>query len=199
MRTQFKAQLAGLAASEADVDIDVLLNGAYQFTIPDDVSGFITDGEWTITTVAGTGSYAYPSTVHSVRMEAPDLDDTYYLSYNTRPELFWHAYKRVSAANARPTGALFYGEVCELRPIPDAVYTVRVYARVYPAALTDPDGLTNRTHARAVVYAAAFEWAEQRDHEELMVKLAARYEAQKNALRSRSNNQPRERRPTRSF
>ena len=198
MRTKFKAQLAGLAEALSDGEIDVFLNGAYQFAIPDEVSGFITEGLWTITTVADTGTYSHPSTLYSVRMRRPKLDDTYYLGFYSRPELFWDTYDRVSTANARPTGALFYGQECELRPIPDAVYTVRVYARVYPAVLT-ANGLDNRTHALATVYAAAQEYAEEGDHEALMAKLVPRYERQKSALQARSNNVPRERYQVRSF
>jgi len=198
MRTEFKNQLAGLAESVSDGEIDVLLNRAFQFTIPEEVSGFLTEGEWTITTVAGTGSYAYPSTVYSVRKHQPELDDTYYLGWYSRPELFWDTYKRVSAANTRPTGALFYGETCELRPIPDAVYTVRVQARVYPAALTDPDGLANETHALAVIYAASFEWAEVRSLD-FRAEIDARYRVKLDKMRTRSNNRSRERKRTRSF
>lgn len=197
MRTKFKDQLAGMAASVEDGDIDTLLNRAYQFAIPEVVSGFLTEGEWTITTVAATGSYTMPVTVYSVRKEAPEIDDTHYLGYYTRPERFWRTYKRVSAANARPTGALFYGQTCELRPIPDAVYTVRVQARVYPSALTS-DGLDNETHALAVVYGAAQEYAEDRSLN-VTAELAAKYQTKLGQLRTRSNNRPHERRVTRSF
>ena len=198
MRTKFKDQLAGLATAVSDGEIDVLLNGAYQYTIPDALPGFITEGEWELTTVAGTGSYAFPDTVYSVHMRQPELDDRKYLGYYSRPSIFFNRYDRVSPQNARPLGALFYGETVELRPIPDAVYTIHIYARLYPDALTS-DGLVSRTHALATIYSAAQEWAEERDQELLMAKLQQRYATQLKLLRTRSNNRPRERYHLRSF
>ena len=198
MRTKFKGQMAGLADSMSDADIDVFLNGAYQFTIPNEVDGFITEGEWVITTVADTGEYAYPDNLYSVRNAAPMIDDNSYLSYHTRPQLFWHYYERTGGNSARPTGALFYGTTVQLRPVPEQEYTVRVFTRNYPDAL-ETAGLPNRTHALATVYAAAIEYAEELDLSALLANLVPRYDEQVGALRTRSNNRTRERYPVRSF
>lgn len=199
IRSTFKKALAGLASAESDADIDALLNGAYQYTIPGDIPGEIVEGEWALETVAGTGEYAYPETVFSVKKAAPLIDDKHRLGYYTRPEDFWWIYRRDDSNQRKPAGALFYANQVWLRPIPDDVYTVRIWIRERPAALTAA-GIPDRDHALAVAYAAAFEFAADLDHDELMTKLSSRYNRKKSLLYTQSvSARPQQRLNVRSF
>lgn len=199
MRSTLRTMLAGLADDAIDVSIDDRLNGAYQYTLPMEIDGELVEGEWVITTVAGTGEYAYDATVAQVMQVAPRLDDTYWLSYHTRPDVFWQAHDRTGGVQQRPDAALFYGRTAYLRPIPDAAYSVRVFTRKFPSALTS-DGLVNRDHALAVVYAAAREYAMDVEDDETAMKADARYKDKRDLLQTLSlSTRSQERKRMRTF
>ena len=190
MRSDFQNRVAGLADDWTDGQIDAYLDAAYQYEIPDQVPGLLTDGDWTASTVASTQDYTYPATVHNVRPGAR-IDDRALLSY-FNPKIMWEFYDRTdTTSESEPYAALFYGTTMTLYPTPDAAYAVWVPARVYPSAgLTD--GLTNETHAEAVLAAAARKFALNHGLDEVAGREGQRLGYQTSLLRRRSLSAPRD-------
>jgi hypothetical protein len=207
MRRRFKALTGGLASSETDADIDALLQAAYQYSIPSELPGELTEGQDTIITVSGTSVYQYPDRVHSVRSEAPEIYGTVpiitnlnrHLSYETRPREFWAQHDRLGLDQGEPRSALFYGRQVFLRPVPDAVYWILFDTRRFKDALGATASIADQNHAMAVVTSAALEFCEDIDADELTAKLQRKYARYMDRLRSQSFTRSHVRREMRSF
>ena len=152
--------------------LDEHLNGAYQWTVPGMLSGETQEGEWTLTTVPGTGDYPYPDHVNFPYRKAPILDvgvgGKRILGYSTYPELFWRRYERTLGQQSIPQAILFYGRVAYLRPVPDQAYTIHIFGKVSnETAIVDPTGIADRDYAMTVVAQAVIEHAGLTGNDEL--------------------------------
>jgi len=160
MKTRFQSRAMGLASALSDTEIVGYLSSAYQWTLPGEVYGLSSEGEWELATVAGTQTYAMPATVLAHR-DCARLDGAHDLAiYNGWPE-FWRTHSRTNTNQGRPRSILFYERAVTLYPIPDAAYTIRIPIRTYPATgLTASSEIPNDLHAKAVIEEALIDFAE---------------------------------------
>lgn len=205
MITRFKTALAGQADDESNAAITARLNAVYRYTIPDIVSGFLTDDHWSITTASGTTSYPFPDYVHSVRDGVQNEDGTLLtvwweaarFLYEMGGEDVW------AASSDKPSDIAFVVSdgvrAAFFYPNPDAAYEIWVPIRSYGKADLTSSGLTNHTHAQAVVAGAAFEYAEDDTLDEIAAKEGARFMRFVGQLRSRSMVMPQEPMRARTF
>ena len=202
MRSRFNDRCANLADDLSDAEIDVLLNEQYSYAIPDDLPGVITEGEWVYTTAASTQAVDFPDYVHSIRRGAI-IDDTQ-IKMIFRASEMWARYEKSSTDESKPYAALFYEEKMTLFPVPDAAYTVSIPIREYPndgtnVSILTEDGLSNDSHAKAVISGAAAErLADSGDFEHAQAETSRRATYMKR-LRTRSVSPPKGRRAGRSW
>jgi len=199
IRQKYSDMLAGNGKTAAS-DINALLNGAYQFTLPRMIPGQIREGMWTLETVAGTDTYTYPSHIISPRPGGRLSDDTL-LEFWTSPGLFWNRYQRSSAPQARPYAGLFYGREVVLRPVPNAVYTLHQPAAVgaVDALSSDTDTIDDYDHAMCVATLAALETCEELELVEIQAQLERRLQRYLIPFRRASLARPRQRKQRRDF
>ncbi len=182
MRERYRKLLGGLADNDTDQSVNEALNDAYQYGLPSAVGGPLSEGTWTLTTVASQESYPIPAYVIAPR-EGITVDD-YKVQYFARSDEFWTRYRRGDTGEGIPRAALFYGSTVTLRPVPSAVFSIHIPARMGPATQLeqDTDAIDDFNHAMAVVCLAAQEFVADEDLEELHEKLSARFELYKSRL-----------------
>ncbi len=202
MRASFKRRTGGLADGLSDGDVDKYLNHAYQHTIPDLVPGQLTDGVWSLTTIALTDTYAFPDYVHSVRPGLRIGDS--FLDLHDRERDFWLRYDPTSVQTAEPDAVLNYGRSLQFRPTPNAEYTVSIPARLYPNAAgallsLTANGLAWYTHANAVIWHGLVEFAEDYDLTAIEARAEAKAGRATSMMTSRGLARSRRRRPRMTF
>lgn len=204
MRDEFRDRVPDLLASDAfsDALVDEFLNGAHRFTVPTEVPGDIREGVWTFETTTGTSIYPFrPSDAasqHVMALNGPVFVDDFQIGSFRIPEWFWYYERPEDTRQSRPYSALIYGEQLELRPIPDAGYTIRAPGKLFPDALTD-DGINERPRALATVCLAAFEAASRYNHHDLAREIEAEAGTHLDRTRTIALGTPRTRVPRRSF
>lgn len=202
MRLRFHERCHNVTDDLTDAAVDVWLNAEYSYAIPDDMPGSITDDGWVVATVASTKEYDYPDYVHSIRRGAL-IDDNPIKMFFRAAEM-WARNTLSSTTESKPYAALFYNEKMTLYPVPDGVYTISIPARCYPndgttvSELVDA-GLTNETHALAVVAGAAAEYLADLGDKEAAMEEYARRQMYMGRLRTRSVSPPKGRRARRDF
>jgi len=197
MIQRFKTRLAGTADALSEAECLIYLDEVYQHMIPDEVPGFLTEGDFTVSTVASTQEYDFPDTVHSVRRGA-QIDDEMIDTYFRASEMWFH-HTRTDVSEGLPYSALFYEKKIALFPVPDAVYTLWVPARMYPAAGLTSTGIANDTHAKTVVAGGAREYAADLGYDEIATREGLRFADGLSSLKCRSASVPRERLARRTF
>lgn len=176
MRSKLVEVTAKVLSASNPTALDELLNGAWQFTVPGMLGGEHVEGEWALSTVAATDTYAYPSYFAFAFPKYPRIavgTTDYALDYYSRPGAFYTVWPTASTETGRPCAALFYGREMVLRPIPDAVYSVTIYGKVLKNDVLDSDGVEDRDYAMAVVAQAAIEHAQLTGNEEVEQKASA--------------------------
>lgn len=203
MRARFIGNAAGLADDLEPGAIDAYLTRAYQFDVPAQIDGEISETTWTLTTADGTEDYAYPAYIVAPGEHAwiNDAGGSLPLWVTTNPTLFEHRYALPAGSEeSRPTAILFYGRSAKLAPVPDAAYEIEIPARGGPAnALTDGGDVPNDTHAMCVVHAALVEFLTEIGADELVANNMAAMDRYSSRLATVSLARPRSRVPRRSF
>lgn len=206
MRESFRENAAQLADALSDGQVNTYLNRAYSYEIPADVGGELSEGIWTLTCVASTGTYAYPYNMIAPRGNAWISSDgtnalQSFLTVVTEPEVFENVYAHIDGASeAQPSAALFHARQVRLSPVPDAAYVVKIPARMGPTELdTDTFDVENEAMSKAVVHAAVRDFAGEVGDEETEAIQMRRYERYRDILQSYAQSRPRTRRPARSF
>lgn len=198
MRTRYVALTAGKGKT-ATADINALINGAYQYTLPAMLPGQIREGEWELSVTAGTEEYAFPDYVIAPRPGIHRADDTL-VEFWTNPGLFWHRYQRTGGSG--PVDAiLFYGRTATVRPVPTASDTIYIPAAMGPTSALSADGdeIADYNHAMCVVALAVIETCEEKELDELRQKMTARLERYMVPLRRTSLARARQRKQGRDF
>ena len=209
MRTTFKTRLAQLGDTQSEAQIDVYLNRAYRWTIPDLVPGFLTNDKWDIATTTASTSYEFPDYVHSIHGGSQHYDgnaltewfDSEAFFFNTGGVTAW------AASSGKPTDILFDqaagARVVAVYPNSDqvapAAYQIKVGIRAYGQSDIATDGIVNETHAMAVVSAAVLNFAEDYNLDEIAARENGRFVRRIGLLKSRSLNMPQEYIPQRTF
>lgn len=193
--------------------VQALIGEHHQYVVPELLDGEFTEGEWVFETAQGTYQYPYGPDAPSAwppsggdqglnkrvaGLRGVVFRDDVQIAYETRLETvrYWHRVEDL--AEATPYTALVYGFVLELRPVPNAAYTIRAKARLYPAALTAA-GLVYRPRALAAVYSAAYEASASTGMAKMAAKNAGLRDENLTLCGRRSQRRPRTRKPRRSF
>ena len=216
MRTKFRARTSGLGDQLEDSVIDELFNRWYQFVIPADIGGDLTEGVWTQETAYLVTEYAYPSYVIAPRADACwissqktdfDVDPTvidvgpFFLDTETDRAVFEISdrYANTSATGARPTVVLFSEKKMTVHPPPDEAYFITIPCRMGPSTALDSAGIANELHAMAVVTGSCHEYLTDKEDLSGASREGASYEFYKEKLQKHAHGKPRHRRPARSF
>lgn len=130
--------------SLSNTDLDARINNFYQLILPYEIDVHDFDGFEYFNTVAGTETYSKPADVLRIEpnITATDTDGGEYpVELYLDPVTFKTEYPDEANDDAternRPTGLLLLADTFYLRPVPDAVYTIR-----YPAKAQAPTALT---------------------------------------------------------
>lgn len=196
MHLKFKERTGNQAESMAPLEIAAFLNGAYQYGIPAEIPGGLTEGEWSVTTEDAVATYDYDDEVYEVRNGA--RIGTSWLSMYFRKDQFEYDHSSTSS-NSKPYAALFYGRQVTFYPTPNGIYTMIVPARLYPSDVLSSDGLANHNHAMAVVCEAAREFFMDNQDSESAKMQATDLAIYLSRLRGASLGRVRERRARLSF
>lgn len=205
MRTDFLETVAQVSDVVDDASIDAYLNRAYQFEIPADIGGEISENVWTLETANGTRVYDYPAPMMGVKGDAWISNDgsdpqQIFLDVCYDRAQFEDMYADPDpSTTGMPTAILFYGRQATLNPTPDAAYTITIPIRGGSTTALAAAGLSNELLARAVVYAAARDFCGDSGDEVTEARLAAAYERLKDLLMTQAHTRPKARRPARSF
>lgn len=205
MRTDFLEAVAAVSDVVDEGTIDAYLNRAYQFQIPADIGGELSENVWELETTNGTRVYDYPAPMMGVKGDAWISDD------GTDPQQIFLdvCYDRAQfedrfadpdpATTGMPTAVLFYGRQATLNPTPDAAYTITIPIRGGSTTALQPAGLTNQLLERAVVQCAARDFCGDSGDEVTEARLSVSYERVKDLLMTQAHTRPKARRPARSF
>jgi len=182
MRQKFRDRTHNLAGGLQDGQVDVYLNQVFRYTIPDKVDGMVSDGDWSIATVAAQQTYQMAINIHTPRY--PAYVDGREVKTYTHQEQFWWSYEKASTTTGKPTAILFHGggatstvqHSITCWPIPDDVYTITGQARVYPTQGVADIGDLNDTHALAVVAGAAKDFAYDESEDVIVTREAGRFQ-----------------------
>jgi hypothetical protein len=146
------------------------INAFYQYQFADEVDVHEFRGFTTFDTAAGTETYDVPESVLSAELpfQITDSDDVVYdLDFYSDVGVFKDIYPDDAHDEAderdRPSGILMMGRVFYLRPVPDAVYTVK-YPRksTLPTALSgDSDTPDDEKWGPMLAYGPAIEYLQQ--------------------------------------
>lgn len=203
LRNRLDIRTAGRSSSLTADEHDDYLIHAFKYEIPHEVSGYLTDGEWSQTTSNGVSVYDLGATVHSLK--TPILLDGEEIETFTRIENWNMDHNPTDSDSGQPTRVLIYGTapssgtyavgftrpVIRVYPIPDStVYTLSGAARLYPDIdLSSADGTTlleDSVLVKAILAGAAREFASDYAEEEMEAKEEKRFMKAVNMLRSRS-------------
>lgn len=205
MRTDFLEVMGGVSDTIDEATIDAYLNRAYQFQIPADIGGELSENVWTLTCVASTRVYDYPEPMMGVKGDAWISND------GTDPQQIFLAvcYDRAQfedrfadpdpSTTGMPTSVLFYGRQATLNPTPDAAYVITIPIRGGSTTVLADAGIANDLLARGVIHAAARDFSGDTGDEVNEARLSASYERIKDLLMTQAHTRPKARRPARSF
>ena len=167
-----------LGLSESDFEtvlLDAELNRVWRFAIPNRIDAAAIRGFVSLATVAGTDTYDIDvafSATPILALEGPAFYGTDELTVYSDPALFWSDWNPGDTTQGTPNSLLWQARRITLRPIPAAIYTVRVHAARYRDALT-ASGVADEQEAQAVVDGAVARMAHEIGEDDV----AARYEA----------------------
>ena len=174
----------GLEGGLDPTDADSALNVNHQFALPNLIGGAILEGYIDIVTVASTGDYnfdvaglAMASPVISKNVFRPVINTANgnFLRVSDQPIEFWGWNDQSSTSEGEPLDALIRGRSVTFRPIPDAVYTVRVYGQVYRAALTAA-GIADEEEATLICAMAGLDMGEQYGRDQTIARAQKAYD-----------------------
>lgn len=205
MRTDFLEAVAGVSDVVEEGTIDAYLNRAYQFQIPADIGGEISETVWELETTADTRVYDYPAPMMGVRGDAwlsevaGDPQQIFLDVCYDRAQFEDRYADPDPTETGMPTAILFYGRQVTLNPTPDAAYTVSIPIRGGSTTALASGGLSNELLARAVIQLAARDFCGDSGDEVTEARLSASYEKVKDLLMTQAHTRPKARRPARSF
>lgn len=204
LRSKFREATSSMATDLPDASLDAYLNRAYRFILPAAIPGPYFDTTWSLTTIAGTASYAYPAWVVAPHGRAwisssGGSSVVYPLDVRTDPTDFEYLYA-LPGQTGQPTAILFYGRVAKLSPTPDAAYVLSIPVRGGAEDdLANGDSIDDEVLAKAVIHAAAVEYQVEYDDTDGANKNQAEFERWKSLLLTRSLSVPQQRQMVRSF
>lgn len=174
----------GLEGGLEATDADEALNANHQFALPNLIGGSILEGYIDIVTVAGTQDYNF-DTAGAAMTPAVIAKNIYRpvintatgrpLRYTDQPIEFWSWHDHDSTDQYEPRSVLVRGRSVTLRPIPDAIYTIRAYGQVYRAALAAA-GIADDEEALLVCAMAALDLAEGLGQDQSMQRAQRSYD-----------------------
>lgn len=211
MNVLFKDYVADTAETLTSTTILDFLDRAYQYTIPSDVGGEMSEQLWELETTAGTASYSYPDT-----LVAPNAGTAYITEYRdtpsttvsvgpygvrfvTDPASFESWFASGAASTGIPDTALFYARTVRFSPAPSLDYNVTIPSRGGPTTGIGVTGIANEVHAQAVVFAAAADYLASQEDTTGYALCLQEYERYKEKLQTYAHARPNSRRSGRSF
>lgn len=160
IRTKVRA-LTGRATSDqmTDTVLDSYINNYYKYTLPDELDPQELLHWYTLATVSGQGAYGVDPTMLSLK--PPVTIDGVDIDYYADEGLFFDLFPRDNEGSDtydEPTAILLFDSVIYLRPIPDAVYTLRVKSKNRPDTLTnDTDEPKDSKWGPLIAYGASID------------------------------------------
>ena len=173
----------GLEGGLDPTDTDEALNWNYQFALPNLIGGAILEGHIDVVTVAGTQDYdidvaglAMTPAVVSKNVYRPVINvvSGRTLRYTDQPIQFWAWHDLNATDQHEPSSVLVRGRNVHFRPIPDAVYTYRIYGQVYRGPLT-PTGIGDNEEALLICAMAALDMGEALGRDQTVARAEKSY------------------------
>jgi hypothetical protein len=173
----------GLEGGLDPTDADEALNWNYQYALPNLIGGAILEGYIDIVTVAGTQDYdidvaglamATPVVAKNVYRPVINTNTGRTLRYTEQPIQFWTWHEHDATDQYEPRSVLVRGRSVSFRPIPDAVYTYRIYGQVYRGALTAA-GIGDEEEALLICAMAALDMGEAYGRDETVKRAEKAY------------------------
>jgi hypothetical protein len=201
MRQKFRDRTSSLATDLSDTEVDDYLNRAYQYTVPHDVGGEMSEQVWQLTITPSVSTYDQPDAAVGIKPGPFWIDDqtTRWIYTETIPSRFEARTSGRDNAAGIPNRALIYGKQVKFDRAPDQSYVVNIPVRGGPTAKLDSSGIAHEIHALAVVTSAAVEFLTEVEDTEGISRedtLYARYTRQ---LHTYSQTRSNKRTPARSF
>ena len=206
MRTQFKAHTSGLADQMADADIDVYLNRMFQFVIPTEVDGSLSEYVWGYALLQNTSQVLIPSMIVSLNQAKAFIHETGsivpirlfisydYLSFITR----WPDWSDDNV-QGRPDEILIYEDYVTFNRNADVTYYGGIQCRGVPTSGIRVEGLADEIHALAVAHGSAWMYLQEKEDSVGAAREGGLYDIYKNLLLTRSQSRYQPRRPARSY
>lgn len=177
-----------------DSALDTEINAYYQYQFPDEIDVHEYFGFTTFETVAGTETYSVPDAVAALELPLTIADsdsNVYPLDLYTDAALFKTDYPDdmhdESDERDQPTAMLLFGRSMYLRPVPDAVYTVK-YARksTQPTAMSaDGDTPADEKWGPLLAYGPAIEYLQAHGQNDEADELKDLYNYYRNSIARR--------------
>ncbi len=178
----------------SDSDIDDFINDFYVNRLPVIIDLPEAEDFYSFDTVADTGTYTVPQDIIDIRDFTIDEGDEDVVD----PLTFWHDRTEFfklhpeddSADTQQPTDIIWLGTLFYVRPIPDAVYTIKGWAKRRPTTeLTADDSLPLQSSwGLAIAYGAAIDILNDSEDDEAAARLTIRslgYDEQINLIVSK--------------
>lgn len=209
MRLRFREGCADRAMSLSDPEVDLELNRAWRYTLPDTVNGTSRDGSISFALQAGKQDYnldvaadvgtGNAGLVREIKIGIRFNDMTTKLDYYDDFDFFYDRFVHNDAAQGRPGAVLVWKRTLTFRPVPDvSAYTVVVPASLYNVALT-ADGISNDTLAIAAVRFAVRDYAAEQKWTDTLETFDALVDDSVEKLSGRAYTRPPARRRRRNF
>jgi len=174
------------------IDLLNFINNYYQNVFPIEFEVKEFEGFTEYETVAGTGMVSVPATVLSVcsPITAKDSDDVIYpMDFYTDKGRFFDLFPDDAHDEAterqRPSALLLYGRMIYLRPVPDAIYTIKYFSKAQlPTALANPtDAPADRLWGPVIIYGTSIEILQEGGEDEEADSLKDLYDYYKGLIK----------------
>lgn len=139
------------------------INDYYQMAFPFEADAPELGGFYTLALADGTGEYALPTTILTVKnpmtIDDGDGDAVSPITFCQNETEFFNRWPDdTSRAEGEPTEVLLYARTLYFRPVPDAVYTFKAAKILKPTALTAGTSPTSDNWGRIIAYGAAIQY-----------------------------------------
>lgn len=176
------AKVLGLPLSGLDTDeLNNYVNEAYRNTLPLDLYPPELKTYFTLKTAADTGDYGLDPDMLAIL--GPSFIDSTLFDKVTHDHKWFYAYvrgDRTQYDNNKPRIMLIFGNMLQLFPIPDNIYTIKTTALSRPTALVnDTDEIFDTLWGLSIVYAAAGQYSTDIGDEEAANILWSKYNQNK--------------------
>lgn len=185
IRTKIRA-LTGRPSSTqiSDANILIKINNYYQFVFPFEVNVHEFEGFTELSTVDGTETYTVPDGIKTINIPVTITDsdgNANFLDLYTNRLEFFQAFPDADNDEAdekdQPQGMFVYGRTIYLRPVPDAIYTVKYWhlAQLPTAFDGETDTGSDEMWGPAIAYGTSIEILEEAGQDDMAAKIKDRY------------------------